>query len=290
MARALVLAALCAVVPLSVAQAYTAAGDRQFPATILLPQIAPSDEAYVTSGTQPSSGGRTTTFGGTYDKTLTERLGIEIDETYSWIDSPGAGTASGWQNQNATVRYLAILDQSREFLFTVGLEREFGDTGTRRIGADPRGATTPTAYFGKGLGDLDIGYLRPLAVTGTFGYQASDGGARPDVIQAGIALEYSIPYLDSKVRALELPGLIRSMTPMIEYFYTTTTTPSSGQSTAATIAPGFSIAGDYWEFAVEALVPTTRAAGNGPGVTVQFHLSLDYLFPGSVGKPLFSAR
>ena len=90
--------------------------------------------------------------------------------------------------------------------------------------------------------------------------------------------------------ALELPEFLRSMTPMVEYFYTTTTTPSSGQATAATVAPGFSVAGEYWEFAIEALVPATHAAGNGLGVTAQFHLSLDYLFPASLGRPLFSSR
>jgi len=290
MARIAWLVVLCGVLPAASARAYTAAGDRLFPATILLPQIAPSDEAYVNAGTQPSTGGRTTNLTGVFDKSLTERLGIALEETYSWLDRPGARGLSGWQNQDMTLRYLAIVDQSREFLLSVGVDREFGATGTRSVGADPHGATTPTAYFGKGLGDLDIGALRALAVTGSFGYQASDGGARPDLLVTGVALEYSIPYLESKVTALALPELIQAMTPMVEYFYTTTTTPSHGQSTAATVAPGFSIAGEGWEFGLEALVPTTRAAGNGLGVTAQFHLSLDYLFPASLGRPLFSAR
>ncbi len=41
------------------------------------------------------------------------------------------------------------------------------------------GATTPRVYFGKGLGDLDIGYLRPLAVAGLVGYQIADLPPRP---------------------------------------------------------------------------------------------------------------
>jgi hypothetical protein len=38
------------------AYAYTAAGDRNFPATLILPQVAPSDAAWVRFGTQPFDG------------------------------------------------------------------------------------------------------------------------------------------------------------------------------------------------------------------------------------------
>ncbi len=37
-------------------------------------------------------------------------------------------------------------------------------------------------------------------------------------------------------------------------------------------------------------VPANRAAGTGAGVLAQFSLSLDYFFPDSIGKPLFSWR
>jgi hypothetical protein len=45
--------------------------------------------------------------------------------------------------------------------------------------------------------------------------------------------------------------------------------------------------GDGWDFGIEALVPASRAAGVGTGVTAQLHIQLDYLFPRSLGKPLF---
>ena len=285
--RALVPAALAMLAPAGLAHAYTAAGDRIFPATLVIPQIGPSDEIYETASTLPTSDGRTTSLGTTYAKTITERFGLEIDQAYSWLDHKAGGTSAGWANQTASLRYLAVLDAPREFLLTVGMQQEFGNTGTLRTGASRNGATTPMVYFGKGLGDLDIGYLRPLAISGTFGYAASDGGPRPDQVVAGLVVEYSIPYLEAKVAALKLPAFFRSLTPMVEYFYTTTTTPSHGQSTTATAAPGLSFSGPGWEFALEALVPATHATGTGPGVIAQFHLSLDYLFPDSIGKPLF---
>jgi len=58
-------------------------------------------------------------------------------------------------------------------------------------------ARTPTIYFGKGLGDLDIGYLRPLAISGTFGYLIADKSPRPDVVMPGFA---SIFYTLSRIQ------------------------------------------------------------------------------------------
>jgi hypothetical protein len=290
MLRGAALVLIAAGLPIAGAQAYTAAGDRLFPATVLLPQIAPSDEAYVTTSTQPTSAGRATSLSSFYDKSITERWGIGVEEGYGWLDRRRGSTVSGWHNAEVTLRYLAVLDQPHEFVLSVGVDQEFGNTGAIRAGADRHGATTPTVYLGKGLGDLDIGYLRPLAIAATFGYQASNGNPRPDQVQSGVALQYSIPYLESKVESLQLPEFMRSMTPLVEYFYTTPSTPSHGQSTTATVAPGFSFAGDGWEFTIEALVPATHATGTGPGVTAQLHLSLDFLLPGSLGKPLFSGR
>jgi hypothetical protein len=277
------------------ARAYTAAGDRIFQANILLPQIAPSDELYFRSSTLPlgddgpGSSTRITNAAGVFDKTITERLGVRVEGGYNWLQRDDASTLTGWQNVETGVQYLAIRDFPHEFLFSVGVNREFG-TGATRIGASRYGATTPTVYFGKGLGDIGIDYLRPLAVKGIFGYQLSDAALRPDQWVTGLALEYSIPYLESKVKALGLPAFLQNVTPQVEFSLTTPARSTPGSSTSAIVAPGFSYAGEGWEFAVEALVPVTRSAGSGAGIIAQFHLSLDFFFPNSVGKPLLSAQ
>jgi hypothetical protein len=274
--------------------AYSAAGDRLFPATLVLPQIAPGDEFYVNAMTLPQAGGtagaasRASNFTATYTKTITDRLGIVIDETWTRIDRVGAGSFNGWQNTDMAVKYLAIVDQPHEFLFTIGLDREFGGTGALRAGASTSGATTPTVFFGKGLGDLDIGYWRPFAVTGTVGYQIADTRPRPDLVTPGFVVEYSIPYLQSKVQSLDLPEFVRGLTPMTEIQFTAPAGRSFGARTTALIAPGISYAGAGWELAIEGLVPATRATGRGAGVIAQFHLSLDYIAPETIGRPLFS--
>ena len=271
------------------ASAYTAAGDRTFPAMILLPQVAPADQLYLTPATQPETDGRATDLPLNFAKTLTERLGVRFEDGYSWLGRNGAPPVTGLQNLEMVTQYLAVLDPPREALLSLGVAREWGGTGTRRTGASAQGATTPTVYFAKGMGDLDLAYLRPFAVTGSVGYQFADASPRPDNLLTGIALEYSIPYLQSKVRAFALPDLVRGLTPLVETFVTTPTGNRGGHRTSATFGPGVNYSGgDGWEFTIEALVPAGRGAASGLGVVAQFNLSLDYFFPDTVGKPLFS--
>jgi hypothetical protein len=282
-------------VPARHALAYSAAGDRLFPATLVLPQIAPGDEFYVWGSTLPLNGGppgtptRSDNFHATYMKTLTERLGIVIEENWTRLDRAATRPSFGWQNLDMEIKYLAVNDHDREFLLTLGLDREFGGTGAQRVGAFAAGATTPRVYLGKGLGDLDIGYLRPLAITGLAGYQIADSRPRPNLVTAGLVVEYSIPYLQSKVQSFDLPEFVRGLTPMTEFSLTIPGGQSFGARTTALFAPGVSYAGAGWELAVEALIPASRATGRGVGVIAQFHLSLDYVAPETIGRPLFSA-
>jgi hypothetical protein len=283
-------AAFLVLLPVAAA-AYTAVGDRVFPATILLPQAAPGDDLYVTPSTLPVPGGNATNLTATLDKLLTERLGIGIQNGYNWIGRDNASTQVGWQNLLAYVKYEAILDPPHEFLFSIGAAHEFGGTGTRRVGAPENGATlVPTTFFAKGLGDLPIGYFRPLALQGFATYQLSSGAPRPDNVLAGLAVEYSIPYLQSKVRAFDLPDLLRGMTPIVETLVVTPTRNRGGSTTAVIVAPGVAYSGQGWQFAIEARVPANSAAGSGVGVLAQFSLSLDYFFPDSLGRPLLAGR
>lgn len=285
--------ALAAAVWTAPAVAYTAAGDRTFVATLLLPQIAPSDELYFTGMSFPqfpSDGNginRTSSATVTYDKTITYRLGILVTEGYDLKGRVGAPAQVGWKNTDATLQYMAINNGPHEFLLSLGVDREFGGTGSRRVD-DPSGATTPEVFFGKGLGDLDIGLLRPIAITGFAGPQVADQSRRGDLFMTGFSVQYSIPYLESKVQSFALPNLVRAMTPITEVSVMAPFGVSSQEMhTMITVAPGIVYTGRGWEAGVEAQIPMTHATGRGVGVIAQLHLSLDYLFPESIGKPLF---
>jgi len=288
---ALAFAAACPALLPATAEAYTAADDRIFPATVLLPQPAPTDAVYVTPSTRPVPGGDATNLTGTFDELLTERLGVGVEEGYNWIGRNDASTLVGWQNLLAYIKYEAILDPPHEFLASIGAAHEFGGTGTNRVGASQTGATlVPTMFFAKGFGDLPIGYFRPLAVQGFATYQLSSGPSRPDNVLTGLAIEYSIPYLQSKVTAFDLPDVLRGMTPLVETLVVTPTRNRAGTTTSAVVAPGVAYSGQGWEFAIEARVPANHAAGTGVGVLAQFTVSLDYFFPDSIGKPIFAGR
>jgi hypothetical protein len=287
-------AALVATWP-AAALAYTDAGDRLFPATILLPQIGPSDDLYITPSTTAlyGPGGATDRLNNTsfvFNKTITERFSIGFENGWNQFEQPASagGNQYGFQNLETNAKYLLLLDPDHEFELSLGVDREWGATGAQGIGADRVGATAPQILFGKGMNELPWPDLQPLAVAGVFGYQLADTSRRADQIQTAVALEYSIPYLEAKVANVGLPEFVRNLTPMLEIQFNTPAGRAHGGTTEGTLAPGFNYAGEGWEFGIEALIPTTKGAGRGPGVIAQIHFSLDYLFPDTIGRPIFS--
>jgi len=273
----------------SPALAYTAAGDREFPATIELPQIGPADEIYVTGLSQPASGGRGSSLSTTFDKTITERFGIGVTAGYGFNQTTGHSTEVGWQNTSLFAQYTLVVDPDNEFLLSIGGERELGGTGAAHAGADRNGATTPLVYFGKGLGDAGIDLLKPISVVGNFGAELGDG-SRPDFWTGGLALEYSIPYLTAKVAEVAVPDALRDLVPLVEFTASTPMSSNAHTSTAIQMAPGVNWTGEGWELGAEAQIPLTRTAGQGLGVALQLHLALDYLLPESLGAPLIRQR
>jgi hypothetical protein len=288
--------AIAALTP-TASNAYTAAGDRSFPAQLILQQIGPTDALWVPVSTQPTEAfqpkdpTRETRFRGNYSKLITEQLGIQLQDGLIDRDRLRASSVTGAQNFRASLQYETILDPEHEFLLSVQVSHEFGGTGDPAVGSSRHGATAPGLTFGKGLGDLPIGYWRPLAITGFAGYQAAEG-PRTNFFQAGVSIQYSVPYLLSKVANVDLPAFLRGMTPIAEVFFTTPVSPISGQGTNTTllVAPGISYSrGSGWEVGIEAMIPTTRATGTGVGVIAQLVIELDYLLPDSfVGRPIFS--
>jgi hypothetical protein len=280
----------------TVTKAYTAAGDRNFPAQLVLPQIGPTDGLWVPISTQPfeavgtNDNTRQTNFSGTYSKLITERLGIQLEYGLTHIDRLRTSSITGAQNFHALLQYEPIIDPEHEFLLSVQVDHEFCGTGDPGVGSDKHGATTSGVTFGQGLGARPIGYWRPLAITGFAGYQAAEG-ARTDFFQGGVSIQYSIPYLVSKVANVDLPAFLRGMTPITEVFFTTPVGPISGQgmNTTLVVAPGISYSrGRGWELGIEGMIPTTRASGTGIGVIAQLLIQLDYLLPESfVGRPIF---
>lgn len=315
MFRIFIAAALLGAVPAASAVAHAVAGARLFPVTLTIDDPGVADEASLPTGsfqrfgaTSDSGATYQTNISAEFDKRITDRLGIGVNYGFSHVDTKGDKTLDGFQDLLVTLKYQAYVNPEHEFIVSAGVIREFGGTGTARIGADSYGYTLPTLYFGKGLGDLPIGLLRPLAVTGTLGYSIADkklkGSASIDPltglagtlfnngfenrIVGGLSLQYSLPYLQQQVRDIGLPDFFGRLTPLVELAWSSPASRPHAVPVQLVYAPGIIYSGDTYQFGIEALIPGNKASGRNVGVIAQMHLFFDDLFPKSLGKPLFS--
>jgi hypothetical protein len=110
----------------------------------------------------------------------------------------------------------------------------------------------------------------------------------PQVLVYGASLQYSMPYLKSEVKDLELPDFINHLIFITETQLFTPVANNFGNSTVTTgtIDPGIIWVGSYFQVGIEALIPVNRASGANIGVLGQLHLYLDDMFPKTLGQPL----
>ena len=297
------------------ALAHVIAGNRVFPVTLTFDDPGVSDEAslpafnYSRSGADGGTGpSHAFDFGFEYDKTITSNTALILNYGYDVIGTNGSKTQAGWENLVITGKWQAYTNAAHEFVTSLGVQREIGGTGTTHTGADRFGSTTPTAYFGKGLGDLPIGLARPLAISGEASYTFADKGlkavAAPDPSNPGgfitqlnngnnnawfgaVSLQYSLPYLQSQVRNIGLPGFLGNLIPLVEFSWSSPATSPSAQGTTWTAAPGVIYMAQWGEVGLEALIPLNKAAGTTVGAVGLVHFFFDDLYPTTIGKPIF---
>jgi hypothetical protein len=292
------------------AHAHGVAGDHMFVSTLIIDDPNVADEASLPtfsylpqpSDTNPAPGLYAASF--EFDKRITENFGFAIASGYNWLTQPGAKTATGWSNLEVTLKYKAYVNPEHEFMLSVGVSREFARTGANgsngaALDNDDSSSTTPTIYFGKGFGDLPIGFLRPLALTGEFGYTIADKKLKVDPIDGsptnngiangwngGLSLQYSIRYLSSQVKDYGLPAFVNRLTPLVEVAWSSPASKPNQDSTQYLIGAGINYTATDYAFSVEALIPGNKQSGSHIGVIAQFHLYFDDMFPNSLGKPI----
>lgn len=268
----------------SLASAHAIAGDRVFPATMAVDDPGVGDEANLVYGHQrvPGDDGDQSinTFDFEYDKLITPRLALSVTGSYEMQNNP---TARGFNNFGLGLKYLLYVNEAHEFMTSVGVNAEFGGTGSRAI-ADNFSTISPTVYVGKGMGDLpdSLAYLRPIALTAEAAPALTTGAGQPNAFNYGFTFQYSLPYLRQHVRDLGLPQPLANIIPIVEV----PLSRSQGQTTG-TVNPGFIWVNRYGQFGVEAQIPVNRASGSHVGILVQAHIFLDDVAPRTLGKPLF---
>jgi hypothetical protein len=288
-------AALAATFAPVLAHAHGVAGARFFPATLAVDDPAVADELSLPTVSYLEGDAAETAISGEYSKRLTSTVGVSFGESWTRLKEAGAPAASGFQNLETTVKWQAVTSAEHEAILALGVSAEWNGTGAAGVGAERHTTITPTLYFGKGLGDLpqDLGWVRPFALTGQFGYaipsRRQDPGEpdpNPRVLEWGLTLQYSLPYLQSQVRNVGLAQPFAGMTPLVEASFETPLT-GPDRKTVGTVNPGVIWAGRHFQLGAEAMIPVNRESGRRIGAIVQFHMFLDDLFPHSIGKPIW---
>lgn len=269
-------------------------GDYFFPPTITIDDPFATDEllfpsiSYIKS--PPGDGGPatgTTDFGFEFDKEIFPKFALGISGDYLYVKPQGQGQLTGWDDFSLSAKYQLWENPAHQAIFSIGGEWQIGGSGSSQVGADSANVFTPTIYFGKAFGDLpdSLRYARPFAVTGTLG-EDFPTSAEPNNLDWGVALEYSIPYLQQQVKDIGLPQPFSKMIPLVEFAMTSPENRGGGETTG-TINPGILYENTYFQIGAEAMIPVNSASGHQVGVIVQLEVFIDDICPKVFGFPIF---
>jgi hypothetical protein len=280
-------ALMFAAVMASPVQAHGVVGQRFFPATITTDDPFAADELALPTIT---SFDHETDIDFDYSKTILPGFAIEVGMGHVDSKAPGDERRRGFGNLEISPSAEIYRNPDHEFILSAGVEWEVGGTGSRAV-AERSSTYTPTVKFGKGFGDLPdaLGFLRPLAVTGTVGYAIPGGGDEPRSIEWGGAIEYSLLYLQTNVHDVGLGNFLSHLTPVVE-FSLSSPVGAHGVGTTGTVNPGLFWSGQYVQLGAEAVLPVNKASGHGMGFIAQLHFYIDDLFPHSLGRPIFGGK
>ncbi len=308
MKRAILLAcSLCIlflIVWTGTAWAHGFAGQRFFPATLVIDDPFVADELSLPTVThiKNADGAKETDFEFEFSKIILPNFGLSLKETLIRLIPKEDIPRLGFGNLEVGGKYQFFKSESHETILSLGLDSEIGGTGRKAVGADSFTTFTPGLFYGKGFGDLPgaLSFLKPLALTGVLGVAlptrsknvtVTDDEVQidrnPHVLQWGFAVEYSIPYLQSFVKDVGLPAPFNRMIPVVELSFQSPLDRGQGGKTTGTVNPGILWAGQFVQLGLEAIIPINERTGKNVGVIGQLHFYLDGLFPKFFGRPLF---
>jgi len=269
-------------------------GDRFFPPTIATDDPFATDElllpsvSYFKSAGSPPTG--TTDGGFEFDKEIFPHFALGIAGDYLHLKPDGEPEANGFGDFTLSAKYQSIWQSdAHEAIISAGALWAIGGSGSHSVGADPASVFTPTIDFGKGFGDLPaaLEYARPFAITGTLGEDLPTS-AEPNNLEWGLALEYSLPYLQAQVKDIGLTAPFKDMIPLVEFNNTSPENRDGGETTG-TINPGVLYESKYFQLGAEAIIPVNRATGHNVGAVIQLEIFIDDIWPKMFGHPLIGS-
>jgi len=224
------------------AHAHGVVGERSFIEPFITEDVNPKNE-FVIARPEWDHGrdGRTFTLGFGLEKKLSDRFSLTLDS--GWLDvSPEASSEpheSGFDNLAMTLKYAFFINPEHEAIASIALEST-APTGSRSVGAEGDWSFKPFLLYGKGLGDLPsaLNYLRPFAVQGDAGFEVGTDHARSTTFAHNIAVEYSVPYLQSFVRDFGIGWPFRDLIADVEFNFAHGVNGEEHGKTEAFATPG----------------------------------------------------
>lgn len=276
--------------------AHAIAGMRVFPATLSFDDPGVANEFSTNFSHANAFGTTTNDLGLAYSKTITKRFGLSVATDYQWLNSSGTADQNGWGNTAIGAAYQLFVNGPHEAIGMIAVSDTLAHTGSYDV-ADRFNTVSPEFAFGKGFGDLpwSVKYLHPIAVSGAISEDLPSDNSQPRMLNWGISLQYSLPYLQDFVKNIGLGAPFNNMVPIVEYTRSQCVSAyavcqSSGNLDATgSVNPGVIWMGKYYQVGVEATIPATAASGDHVGILVGVDVYLDDLLPHSLGAPLLGS-
>jgi len=275
-------------------------GKRFIPTTLAIEDPFASDELDLLKVNRGSKNndGRETSVGFEFSKRLTPDFSLGVGWDYLFQEPTNGSRTSGAGNPEFGFKYVLLRSAEHEGIFSAGFNAEVGGIGPARV-AERISTFSPTLFFGKGFGDLPDGlnFLKPLAITGTVGVNIpsrrrtvttivddtgdieQDTERHPTRIPYGMAISYSVPYLQSFVKDVGLSAPFDRMFPVVEFNFETPVSGPDPRHTTAFANPGLIWAGKYVQLGLEAQVPMNQFSGKNAGVRGLVHVFIDDIWP-----------
>lgn len=280
------IAVVCAFIPVG-AHAHAIAGQRLFPSTLTFDDPGIGAELPLVFSHVRADGVTQDDLGIAVTKPVTQNFSLIAGTDYVGVSQAGAPASHGWGNFEFGGVWQVYRNAASESIGSFSVSRSFAHTGSRST-RDNFSTWSPTFNFGQGFGNAHADWLRPFALTGSLGLDLPNDRNEPRMLNWGLSLQYSVPYLQNFVKYAGIKAPFDKMIPIIELPMQTCLDRGCHGQTTGYLAPGVIWIGRFVQWGFELQIPVNRRTGNAVGVMFGFDFYLDDLAPHGFGAPLFN--
>jgi hypothetical protein len=276
------------------AHAHGVVGQRSFIEPFVAEDVNPKNELVIARPEwDEGREGKTFTLGFGLEKKLTDDFSLTLDSAWLRVAPEDGAHESGFDDLGVTLKYAFWKSPAHEAITSIALEST-APTGTADVGAERDWSFKPFFLYGKGFGDLPrpLDYLRPLAVQGDAGVEVSTDRDRTTTFAHDVAVQYSIPYLQSFVRDFGLPWPFRNLIADGEFDFEHGVNGEEQGRTAAFATPGIVYMDRWVEVGVAGRFPLNHHAREELdwGIIGIVDLFIDDIFPWTRWQPVGGMR